>query len=88
MSQGLEKMMFVAMRKPEGITSKMREMPAIGDSAQSPAVPKHASSPEKIWDSVEECDAALKSFPCPWDTASAPSTRCCRITGSPTCTPS
>ena len=58
-------MMSVAMRKPEGLKAKMEEMAAIGDSAQSPAVPKYASAPEKIWDSVEECDEALKSLTVP-----------------------
>ena len=61
MGQGVEKMMSVAMRKPEGPKAKMEEMAAIGDIAQSPAVPKYASAPEEIWDSVGECDEALKS---------------------------
>lgn len=65
MGQGLDKMMSVAMRKPEGLKAKMEEMSTIGDSASSPAVPKYASAPEKAWDSLEECDEALKSLTVP-----------------------
>ncbi len=65
MGQGIDKMMGVAMRKPEGLKAKMEEMATIGDSAQSPAVPKYASAPEKVWDSIEECDEALKNLTVP-----------------------
>lgn len=55
------KMMEAAMRKPEGLKKKMEEMQALGGNVSSPAVPKYASSPEKIWPSLEECENDLRN---------------------------
>ena len=54
------KMMAAAMRKVEtGLPKKMAEMKSIGNSASSPAVPLYASAPEKMWDSLEDCERDL-----------------------------
>ena len=66
MTKGMDVMMAMALRKPKtGLPKKMEEMASIGDSAQSPAVPLYGSSPEKVWDSIEECDYALKNMTVP-----------------------
>lgn len=60
------KMMAAALRKPEeGLPKKMEEMASIGNSASSPAVPKYAACPEKMWDSLEECEQALRTATVP-----------------------
>ncbi len=62
----VSRMMAAALRKPEeGLPKKMAEMASIGDSASSPAIPKYASCPEKIWDSLEECEADLRAATVP-----------------------
>ena len=59
-------MMSMALRKPKsGLPKKMEEMASIGDSAQSPIVPLYAAAPEKIWNSIEECDEFLKNMTIP-----------------------
>ena len=66
MSKGLDTMMSMALRKPKsGLPKKMEEMASIGDSAQSPIVPLYAAAPEKIWNSIEECDEFLKNMTIP-----------------------
>ena len=53
-------MMAAAMRNVEtGLPKKMEEMKSIGNSASSPAVPQYAAAPEKLWDSLEECEHDL-----------------------------
>lgn len=60
------KMMQVAMRKPEtGLPKKKEEMASIGTSASSPAVPLYAASPEKLWDSIEDCERDLRNATVP-----------------------
>lgn len=60
------KMMHAALRKPEeGLPKKMAEMTAIGNNTSNPAVPKYAAAPERLWDSVEECEEALKNATVP-----------------------
>ncbi|MBQ7497721.1 MAG: alpha/beta hydrolase [Selenomonas sp.] len=58
-------MMRVAMRKPEGVKAKMEEMAVIGNNVTNPAVPEYAASPERIWDSKEECASALQEVSVP-----------------------
>ncbi|MBQ7477513.1 MAG: alpha/beta hydrolase [Selenomonadaceae bacterium] len=58
-------MMRAAMRKPEGVKAKMAEMAAIGNNVTNPAVPQYAGSPETVWDSIEECEKALKEVTVP-----------------------
>lgn len=58
-------MMRAAMKKPEGVKAKMAEMAAIGNNVSNPAVPEYAASSERIWDSKEECEAALKNLTVP-----------------------
>ena len=66
MAKGMDVMMSMALRKPKtGVPKKMEEMASIGDSAQSPAVPLYAAAPEKVWDSLEECDDALRHMTVP-----------------------
>lgn len=65
-SGDLSAMMSAALRKPEsGLPKKMEEMKSIGTSANSPAVPKYACAPEKIWDSLEECERDLRAATVP-----------------------
>lgn len=60
------RMMQVAMRKPEtGLPKKMEEMKSIGSGASSPAVPLYAACPEKIWDSLDDCERDLRNATVP-----------------------
>lgn len=62
----LSTMMSAAIRKPEiGLKKKMDEMVCIGNSASDPCIPTYAVSPEKMWDSLEECEQALRNAPVP-----------------------
>ena len=50
------------MRNVEtGLPKKMAEMKSIGNSASSPAEPLYASAPDKIWDSLEQCENDLRN---------------------------
>lgn len=66
LAEGPQKMMSVAMRKPEqGLPKKMAELQSIGPNVNSPAVPEFGSAAEKVWDSVEDCDEALRHMTVP-----------------------
>ena len=43
----------------------MAEMAAIGDNVSSPAVPQYAAAPEKIWDTLEDCERDLRNAAVP-----------------------
>ncbi|MBP2634012.1 MAG: hypothetical protein H6Q70_4640 [Firmicutes bacterium] len=58
-------MMRVAMRKPEGLKSKMEEMATIGDNASGPVLALYAASPEKVWPDRESCTKALQEIMIP-----------------------
>ena len=59
-------MMGMAMRKQKtGIPKKIAEVRSIGDAANKPEFQKYAPSPELIWDSLKDCDKALKNMTVP-----------------------
>ena len=45
----------------EGLPKKMAELKALGGNVTSPAVPQYAAAPEKLWDSLEECERDLQN---------------------------
>ena len=62
----IPKMMASAIRKPEtGLPKKMAEAASIGNAATGPAIPKYAAHPEKIWDSLDECERDLRNATVP-----------------------
>ena len=66
LNPGIEHMMGMAMRKQKtGIPKKIAEVRSIGDAANKPEFQKYAPSPELIWDSLEDCDKALKNMTVP-----------------------
>ncbi len=66
MEQGIEHMMSMAMRKQRtGLPKKMDELRCIGNAAETDEFKLYAASPEKVWDTIEECDAALKNMTVP-----------------------
>lgn len=65
-AQGMDKMMGMALRKPEtGVPKKMEELKSIGGNVESPDIQNYAAAPEKVWDSIEACDHALKNMTIP-----------------------
>ena len=60
------KMMAAAMRNVEtGLPKKMAEMAALGGNVSNPAVEEYAAASERLWDSLEECEDALKNTTVP-----------------------
>ncbi|MBQ5993544.1 MAG: alpha/beta hydrolase [Bacteroidales bacterium] len=60
-------LMSKAMRKKSGIFKKMIELASLGKAAKQldASVGKYASSPELVWDSLEECEADLRQLDVP-----------------------
>ena len=60
-------MMRVALRYPEtGLKKKQEELAALGPGgASNPAIFKYASEPQKMWDSLEECERDLRNLTVP-----------------------
>lgn len=62
----VSKMMEAAMRKPkEGLPKKMAEMKSLGNNAVSPAIFQYASSSEKVWDTLDDCEHDLRNATVP-----------------------
>lgn len=58
----MEFMMKMAMRKPEtGLKKKMHEMQQLGDNATNPETVAYLASPEKVFESLEECEKVMRN---------------------------
>ena len=53
------------IRKQERVPIKMTELKTIGSNISQPFVEQYAGSPEKIWDSKEECEEFMRNVTVP-----------------------
>jgi pimeloyl-ACP methyl ester carboxylesterase len=55
-----------AMKKQELIPIKLEELNTLGsDKMSTPGIEEYVAAPEKIWDSIEECEETLKNVTTP-----------------------
>ena len=58
----MEYMMKIAMRKPEtGLKKKMEEMASLGDCATNPETVAYLASPERVFESQDECEQVMRT---------------------------
>ena len=66
-TKGPRALLSMPMRKKTGIFKKMKEMASLGSTAKNleASVGDYAAAPERIWDSLEECEKAMRELSVP-----------------------